>query len=218
MAKEQVMIESFGDDHNTAGAPPDPSSDDVVKEFKAFADEIIHLPIVEAYAALQTEKSIVILAKIKVRSSDPERPGAEDIKGIFIIILDYSKDVVFTDRNERGKWLSRIYAKAKELLPETRKLENPDEFMPEMNKIRAIVPLDGARVIIQIAPNGRAIHKMKVQDLSLAYHNRFTKDVNDKRVIHLDEYWLNSQARPRYNNSTFNPNPNVKLSVDTFNW
>jgi len=87
-----------------------------------------------------------------------------------------------------------------------------------MNKNHAIVPLDGARVIIQVAPNGRAIHKMKVQDLSLAYHNRFTKDVNDKRVIHLDEYWLDNPARPRYNYSTFNPNPNVKLSSDTFNW
>jgi Family of unknown function (DUF5906) len=186
---------------------------DEVKEFAAFIDKIIHMPTAEAYAALQTEKSIEILARMKVSSGDNQ-----DIKGLFITILAFSKDAIFTDVNERRNWLSRINAKAKEFLPETRKLEDPHEFMPELNKIHAIVPLDGAKVIIEVAPNGRAIYKMKPQDLKLAYHNRFTKDINDKKVIHLDEYWLDSPARPNYAHSTFNPDPEYIKPDDTFNW
>jgi len=48
MAKEQQMIDEFGDDTSATGAPPDSSGDGVVKGFQAFADEIIHLPIAEA--------------------------------------------------------------------------------------------------------------------------------------------------------------------------
>lgn len=47
---------------------------DEVKEFATFVDEIIHLPNAEAYAALQTEKSIDILARMKVNSGDKDHP------------------------------------------------------------------------------------------------------------------------------------------------
>jgi hypothetical protein len=205
----------FEDKPQTTAAPSDTAVDDVVKEFSAFADEIIHLPKNESCNALQTEKSITLLARMKIHSSS-DRHRADDVKGIFIILLEHSKEVF--EKNERRKWVARIYNMAKELLPESRELETPDDFMPELNKIHAIVPLDGARIIIQIAPNGRAIWKLKPQDLRLAYHNRFTKDVNDKKVIGIDQYWLDSPARPNYIGSTFQPNPNVPLRLDTFNW
>jgi hypothetical protein len=208
------VVDMFGDEQtsNQSEAHNDNAADDV-KEFATFIDKIIHMPTAEAYAALQTEKSIDILARMKVSSGDNQ-----DIKGLFITILSFAKDAVFTDPNERRKWLSRINAKAKEFLPETRKLEDPHEFMPELNKIHAVVPLDGDRVIVEVAPNGRAIYIMKQTSFKLAYHNRFTKDINDKKVQHLDEYWLESSARPRYNKSVFEPNPDVKLEPETFNW
>jgi uncharacterized protein DUF5906 len=205
----------FRDQRKQSDAPPDPAVDDVVKEFSAFVSEIIHLPQADSCNALQTEKSITILARMKIHSSS-DRPRADDVKGIFIILLEHSKEVF--EKNERRKWVARIYNMAKELLPESRKLETPDDFMPELNKVHAIVPLEGQRIIVQVAPNGRAIWKLKPQDLRLAYHNRFTKDVNDKKVIGIDQYWLDSPARPNYGGSTFQPNPNVILRPDTFNW
>jgi hypothetical protein len=90
--------------------------------------------------------------------------------------------------------------------------------MPELNKIHAIVPLDGQRIIIEVQPNGRKISPMGLQDLALAYRNRWTKDVNDKKVIRIHEYWLDSSARTDYVGSTFSPNPNIKLEAGVFNW
>jgi hypothetical protein len=66
------IVDMFSGEPKNSQAP-DSNNDDFVKEFSAFADQIIHLPTVEAYAALQTEESIGILAKMKVYSGNKER-------------------------------------------------------------------------------------------------------------------------------------------------
>jgi hypothetical protein len=82
----------FGETHKQTGGASDSAVDDVVKEFSAFASEIIHLPQAESCNALQTEKSITILARMKIHSSS-DRPRADDVKGIFIVLLEHSKDL-----------------------------------------------------------------------------------------------------------------------------
>jgi Family of unknown function (DUF5906) len=218
------VFDLFGDPHKAENsskkeAPPDPNdsrSADSLKEFKDFVDAILLMSPPTALAEIQTEKSIEILARMKINSAS-KRSNAKDIAGLFATILEYSKELFSDELDNRKRWLSRIYRKAKELLPEFRNLENPDEFMLELNKKHAIVPLDGERVIVEVATNERAISKMKLKDFTLAYSNRFTKDVNGKNVITLSKYWLESAARPNYAYSVFDPK-NVITPPDCFNW
>jgi hypothetical protein len=186
---------------------------DEIKEFAAFIDKIIHMPTAEAYAALQTEKSIEILARMKVRSGDNQ-----DIKGLFITILSFAKDSIFGDTIERRKWLSRIYAKAKDLDPNDN--SSAQSALDDFYANWAVVDDHGKTWIFHDDPKGQLSRRTIEQFRSFFMDIRILKDDGTKRTkIPVTEIWLadSNNGKRKYNNVFFDPYQVFDPKSDVFN-
>jgi hypothetical protein len=210
------IVDMFSGEQTAAQSEPRGENDngaDEVKEFATFINKIIHMPTAEAYAALQTENSIDILARMKVNSGDNQ-----DIKGLFIAILSFAKDAVFTDLNERRKWSSRIFAKAKELDPNDN--SSAQSVLDDFYVNWAVVDDHGKTWVFHDDPKGNLSRRTIEQFRSFFMDIRIFRDDGTKRAkIPVTEIWLtdNGNGKRKYNNVLFDPYQVFDPKSDVFN-